>query len=328
MNATDPASNANDGFPHRLIARFAGDLAKLWPEGSRLGLAVSGGPDSLALLLLAEAVLPGRVEVATVDHGLRPEATGECSMVKELCAGHGIPCEMLKVEVQSGNLQDRARAARYAVMGQWMKRRGLGALATAHHADDQAETLLMRLNRGSGVAGLAGVRARGVVPGTKLTLLRPVLGWRRSELREVIDLAGLSPALDPSNEDERFDRVKMRKNLADADWINPVALAASAAHLTEAEQTIEWATTREWKERVTVSEGEIRYRPETPRLIVMRIVIRAIRMLGGDPRGGAAARLVARLRQGKDATLGGVVVRISGSEWVFRKEPARRVQGQ
>ena len=83
MTATAPASPAAEGTPHPLIARFAGDLARIWPEGDKLGLAVSGGPDSLALLLLAEAVMPGRVEVATVDHGLRPESTSEAANPRE-----------------------------------------------------------------------------------------------------------------------------------------------------------------------------------------------------------------------------------------------------
>ena len=96
-----PAARS-ESAPHPLIARFAGDLARIWPEGERLGLAVSGGPDSLALLLLAEAVMPGRVEVATVDHRLRAESASEAAMVAELCAGHGIPHEILPGQVPQG----------------------------------------------------------------------------------------------------------------------------------------------------------------------------------------------------------------------------------
>jgi tRNA(Ile)-lysidine synthase len=326
MNAIAPKSPASEGTPHALIARFAGDLARLWPEGDRLGLAVSGGPDSLALLLLAEAVMPGKVEVATVDHGLRPESTSEAAMVAELCAGHGIPHRMLQVKVGAGNLQDRARAARYAALGKWMRERGLAALATAHHADDQAETLVMRLNRGSGLAGLAGVRARGNVPGTRLPLLRPLLGWRRAELGEIVAAAGLAPVADPSNEDERFDRARIRKALREVDWLDVTALSVSAAHLAEAEAVLQWAAQREWKERVETGEGEIRYRPLAPQPIRLRVVMRAIAMLGGNPRGSAAARLMTRLFNGKDSTLAGVVARVDGDVWSFRREPPRRVE--
>jgi tRNA(Ile)-lysidine synthase len=143
-------------------------------------VAVSGGPDSLALLLLAHAAMPGLVEAATVDHGLRSESADEAAFVAEICGKLGVPHATLKVTVGAGNLQAEARAARYAALAGWMAERGLAALATAHHADDQAETLILRLNRGSGVAGLAGVRARGLVPGTRLPLLRPLLGWRRA----------------------------------------------------------------------------------------------------------------------------------------------------
>lgn len=290
-----------------------------------MGLAVSGGPDSLALLLLAEAVLPGQVEVATVDHRLRAESASEAAMVAELCAGHRIAHEILPVKVPQGNVQDMARLARYRALAEWAKRRKLGAIATAHHADDQAETLIMRLNRASGVAGLAGVRARGKVPGTDLPLLRPLLGWRRSELAEIVEAAGLLAVQDPSNQDVRFDRVKIRQALEGCDWLDVRAMAMSASHLAEAEGVMIWAAQREWDEAVTVSEDSVRYLPKAPHAIRMRIVGRAIAMLGGVPRGGDVAKLIARLSAGKDGTLAGVVARCQqDGSWLFRREPPRR----
>ncbi len=286
---------------------------------------MSGGPDSLAMLLLAEAILPGRIEVATVDHRLRAESASEAALVAEICAGRGIPHEILTVKVPRGNLQDAARFARYKALGEWAARRGLGGIATAHHADDQAETLVMRLNRASGVSGLAGVRARSTIPGTQIPLLRPLLGWRRDELAELVRASGLDPVRDPSNEDLRFDRVKIRKALADCDWLDIQALAMSASHLADAEGVIQWATQREWEEAVKVTEDSIRYRPIAPRAIRLRIMTRAIAMLGGEPRGGDVAKLLNRLRQGKDGTLAGVVARAQDEgDWVFRREPPRR----
>lgn len=328
MNQIALKSTAVKRPAHRLIARFSGDLARLWPEGDRLGLAVSGGPDSLALLLLAEAALPGRVEVATVDHGLRPESASEAARVLELCAGHGIPCEMLEVKVQPGNLQGQARLARYRALGDWVTRRKLTALATAHHADDQAETLIMRLNRASGIGGLAGVRERTNVPGTELVLLRPLLTWRRQELFDFVAEAGLLPVQDPSNDDDRFDRVRIRKALAEADWLDIPALAQSASHLAEAEGVLIWASQREWQERVEMGEGEIRYRPLAPPAIRLRVVLRAIALLGGDARGGSVAKLMKRLALGRDSNLAGVIVRTDGHCWTFRKEPPRRLAGE
>lgn len=249
-------------------------------------------------------------------------------MVAEICAAHGIPHRILPVKLARGNVQDRARAARYAALAGWCRERSLAGLATAHHADDQAETLVMRLNRGSGVAGLAGVRARGIVPRTEIPLLRPLLGWRRSELAGIVAASGLEPASDPSNEDPKYDRARIRQALAGADWLDVPALAQSAAHLADAEAVMQWTTQREWEEAVTVGEGEIRYRPKAPAPIRLRIVARAIGLLGGEPRLSSVARLLQRLHNGKDATLGGVVARIErDGRWIFRKEPPRRVEG-
>ena len=324
---TDPGGDAGR-IGHKRLARFAGDLARLWPEGERLGLAVSGGPDSLALMLLAHAAVPGGIEVASVDHGLRPESAGEAAQVAKYCAQRGIPHETLTVNVPGGNVQDRARGVRYAALSAWAKRRGLGAIATGHHADDQAETLLMRLNRGSGVPGLAGVRARGVVPGSKLPLLRPLLGWRHAELVALVDEAGLIAADDPSNADPRFDRARMRSAISKTPFLDIPALATSASHIAEAEEALIWAADREWEEAVTIGPSEVGYRPKAPRAIRLRILARAIALLGGNPRGGSLGLLLHRLQAGRDATLAGVVARVEqDGSWTFRREPPRRVQG-
>ena len=144
-----------------LIARFSQALDELWPLEDRegpLGLAVSGGPDSLALLLIAHAAMPSQIAVASVDHGLRDEAAAEVALVESVCAALDIPFTAMKVTVGAGNLQAKAREARYRALHQWAQAASLGAVATAHHADDQAETLLMRLARGKRFAR-AGRRA-------------------------------------------------------------------------------------------------------------------------------------------------------------------------
>ncbi len=339
---TAPATRSAAADPAApLAARFAEALRRVWPEGTgpdpasdrcRLGLAVSGGPDSLALLLLARAVLPGRIAVASVDHGLRPAAAAECSEVARLCGNWNVPHATLRVAVAPGNLQASARAARYAALAGWMQERGLAALATAHHADDQAETLLMRLNRGCGLAGLAGIRARGVVPGTALPLLRPLLrpllAFRRAELEALVQHHGLAPSRDPSNADPRFERVRVRTALASGGLVDPLELAAAAGHLAEAEEALDWAAQREWAERVTVAADAIRYRPHAPRAVMLRIVERAVGTIGpGAPRGRGAARLLDLLLAGRGGTLGGVIARVQGDGWEFRAEPSRRATG-
>lgn len=289
-----------------------------------MALAVSGGPDSCALLLLAHAAIPGRIEAATVDHGLREGAGAEAELVGTICDGLNVPHRTLSVIVPAGNLQDAARRARYRALVDWAEERGLGAMATAHHADDQAETLLMRLNRGSGVAGLAGVRARGLAPGSQVPLLRPLLHWRRAELGRVAEMAGVPTAIDPSNADARFDRVRIRGALAEDGWIDPLAVAASAVHLADADAALEWAADREWQEAVTAAGNGFRYAPSAPRAIRMRIVARIIARLGATPRGSAVARMADLLQAGEAGSLAGVLAKVREGSWYFDPEPKTR----
>lgn len=324
------------------VARFAADLAALWPEDERdgraLGLAVSGGPDSLALLLLAADALPGRIAVASVDHSLRAEAAAEVALVGRIAGERGIPFTALKVDLAPGNLLAEARAARYAALARWAEGAGLGAVATAHHADDQAETLLMRLNRGSGLAGLAGVRPRGAIAGSEVTLLRPLLGWRKAELAAVVAAAGITPAQDPSNTNSAFDRARIRAAMAGAEWLDPVQIAASAAHIAEGWQALEWYAELDWHEMVLREDSDsgalgFTYCANAPRIISIETILRIIRELGGHATRAEAARAWDRLWAGENASLGGVLA-VPGVEkvekvgvpmrvWRFRPEPAR-----
>jgi tRNA(Ile)-lysidine synthase len=277
------------------------------------------------LLVLAHAALPGRIEAATVDHQLRPGSKSEAEAVAEICHSLGVPHAILAVEVARGNLQSQARAARYAALAGWLEERNLAGLASGHHADDQAETLLARLNRASGVAGLAGVRARGLVPETDIPLLRPLLGWRRAELAEVVTAAGISAAQDPSNSDPRFDRVRLRQALAHADWIDVPALAASAAHLADADAALDWAARREWAEGVTREGLGMTYRPRAPRAIALRVLERICREMGEEElRGGALARLFEALRARQTMSIGNLVARATHDGWSFTRAPQRR----
>ena len=281
------------------------------------------------MLLLAHAALPGRIEAATVDHGLRAESAAEAAFVANICADLGVPHAVLKVEVAGGNLQSEARAARYGALAAWLAERGLAALATAHHADDQAETLLARLNRASGVAGLAGVRPRGAIPGAgsdcNAPLLRPVLGWRRAELAAVVAEAGISAVQDPSNSDPRFDRVRLRQALAEADWLEVEAVAESAGHLADADAALEWAARREFQECVVRDGPGITYRPRAPRAIALRVIAMIVRELdGGEPRGSALARLFDSLLRRETASIGNLVARALPGGWSFTAAPVRR----
>jgi tRNA(Ile)-lysidine synthase len=222
-------------------------------------------------------------------------------------------------------VQAEARRARYAALGRWCGERDLTALATGHHADDQAETLLLRLNRASGAAGLAGTRARGVVPDTAIPLLRPLLNWRRGELAGIVAAAGVEAALDPSNGDDRFDRARLRKAIAGADWLDVSAIAESAGHLADADAALDWAARREWQECVTAGGLATVYRPKAPRAVALRVLARIVEQLDGEsPRGAATARLYDTLMTRQPASIGNLVARPMPDGWSFTRAPKRR----
>ena len=310
----------------RLVERFRSDLEALAEPAGAIGVAVSGGPDSLALLLLAAAAWPGRVQAATVDHGLRAEAAAEARQVAAICNSIGCPLSILEVAVPAGGegVQGEARRARYEALSSWMTESGIGLLLTAHHADDQAETLLMRLLRGSGVAGLAGVRAirplraQDGVP----RVARPLLGWRRDELAAIVRAAGIDAADDPSNRDPAFDRVRIRGRLAESEWLDVDALARSAAALADAEEALEAAAGRCFEERVEAEGVALLLRPAgVPVELLRRVVLRCLRSIAPEaaPRGEQLGALLRRLGENETATLAGV--KCSGGE-TFRFEPA------
>ena len=318
--------------PGDTLHRFRGDLDALVPAAGRIGIAVSGGPDSLALLLLAAQVRSGEVEAATVDHGFRPEGRAEAEAVAGTCKKLRVPHAILTVrwnEIPTSAIQERARSARYEVLATWMRKRGLSYLLTGHHLDDQAETLVMRLNRGSGVTGLAGMRWTTPVPGSPaLKLVRPLLGWRRAELEAVCAEAGETPADDLSNRDSRHERVRIRQALASADWIDAQAFARSASNLAAADEALDWAVEREWADRVSRSDGTLVYSSsEAPAEIRRRIVARAISELASEGprhfRGAELDRLVGTLDDGQTATLRGVRCE-GGKQWRFQRAPVRR----
>lgn len=194
----------------------AGSLFQDLCQEPGLLVAVSGGPDSVALLaLLADwARTPGRprLHAATVDHGLRAESAAEAAAVEALCGRLNVPHATLRWEgvKPARGLQVQARTARYALLAREAQRLG-STLVTAHTLDDQAETLLMRLAHGSGPAGLIGMRARTVKEG--VTLVRPLLAIAKARLVATAEARGLRFARDPSNADQRFERVRWRETL-------------------------------------------------------------------------------------------------------------------
>ena len=316
-----------------LAARFAQSLRLILDAGSEtpeLGLAVSGGGDSVAMLHLAvEAGLS--VRVATVDHGLRPEAAAEAAEVGRVCAALGLSHAVLHWHWDgAGNLQDAARRGRRQVLAQWALRAGLGAVALAHTRDDVAETFLMRLARGAGVDGLAAMVPRWHEGG--VTWVRPLLWASRGDLRGYLQGRGLAWVDDPSNDNERFDRVKARKALA---VLRPLGisvdrLAEVAGHLAEARTALE-TVAGEVYARIVLDHGpavtiDLVALAKAPAEVQRRVlvgVIGGVAPLGYAPRGAAVQTLLARLLAGRGGVLAGCRFQsIRGQLWAYREVKA------
>jgi tRNA(Ile)-lysidine synthase len=307
------------------LARFYATLERLGCWKHPFGVAVSGGPDSVALLLLCAAYeWPDSLFVATVDHGLRPEAAEEADGVARLCERLGLNHTRLKIDVPSrrGGLQAAAREARYAALADWCPGRWL---LTAHHRDDVAETLLMRLRRGAGVRGLARMAESRPLREGGPVLLRPLLEWSKADLLGICARAGIETIKDPSNADERFDRSAARSILAKAPWLDPKSLYRSATNLAEAEAALEWLAGRCWDERtVAGAEGEIRVDArDLPHDTKRRLVQRVMHRFAGDDPDRQVETLIAMLDRGEYAMLGDVQA-VPGPIWRFRRAPPRR----
>jgi tRNA(Ile)-lysidine synthase len=155
--------------------------------------------------------------------------------------------------------------------------------------------------------------------------LRPLLDWRRQELAAIVEAAGIAPAQDPSNEDERFDRARLRKALGGVDWLDVAAIAESASHLADADAALDWAAKREWTECVAKEGLGLLYRPKAPRAVALRVIARIVAELeGSEPRGSAVARLFDALVARQPGSIGELVARPTPTGWSFTKAPKRR----
>jgi len=305
-----------------LSASFGTALESLIPlkAGDAIGVAVSGGGDSMALLDLARAWCNRRkVELCavTVNHGLRPEAAGEAEMVAAFCASRGIAHDTLCWTGWDGrgNLQSAAREARRVLLAEWAKAKGLRAVLVGHTADDQAETVLMRLARGSGVDGLAGIPAR---TGGDIPFLRPLMGVGRTELRDYLIAEGIAWVDDPSNDDEAFDRVRARKMMeALADLgLTKERLLQTAAHMQGAQKVLRAEAVRRAKADVTTDGGDLVLSRSLLELSSSdtepRLLAAAIGWVGGEaaykPRFSSLKDAAEAVLAGQTRTIGGVLL--------------------
>ncbi len=275
-------------------ADFARRLVPLLPaDCGTLAVAVSGGPDSMALLLLADAFAheAGLVlQALTVDHRLRAESAGEARQVARWCRARGIAHRTLvwRGERPKSNIQAAARAARYGLMLDWCRRHGAAALLLAHHLEDQAETVLLRLGRGSGVDGLAGMRPVFRLDG--IALVRPLLEVPKARLRATLEAAGQGWIDDPSNRNAAFQRVRVREalDLLAPEGVAPVHVASTAARMRRVEAALAQTA-------ADLADRALPLRPlgwcpvesallaAAPAEIALRALRRRLCEIGGDP---------------------------------------------
>lgn len=215
----------------------------------RVALAVSGGPDSLALMYLMARWRAARksgpqLYAFTVDHGLRREAKAEARRVKALAAQWGIIHRTLlwRGPHPATGLQAAAREARYRLMIGAARRAGIAHLIVAHTRDDQAETVLMRMARGSGVSGLAGMSGETMREG--MAIARPLLEVPRACLVATLRKAGIDAAQDPSNSDPRFTRIRLRQLMPqlEQEGLDAVTLMRLSRRLRRADAALAAAT--------------------------------------------------------------------------------------
>lgn len=297
-----------------------------------IAIAVSGGGDSLALLHLADDLARQRglvLRVVTVDHGLRPESGDEAREVGEIALNLGLEHSVLRWQGwdHSGNLQDQARRARYQLMAEWAKSQGIAAVLLGHTMEDQAETLLMRLGRGSGVFGLSAMAAQ--IKKHDVLFMRPLLRARRQDLRDYLRDLGVDWLEDPSNQDLKYDRVKARALLPKLAEIgaDPVALFQVAENLSQARDALNWAASQFAQDHVSQAGGELRIEATAfaglPDALARRVLVAALNWTTCaeyGPRGSDLSRFLQAAKSGRAVTLqGGQMGHRKGNLTLFRE---------
>lgn len=307
---------------------IADELSRLVGNRQRLGIAVSGGSDSMALMHLVQEWAGARhVQAATVDHGLRPESAQEAVLVGKAADRLGIAHEILLWQRGDGggNLMAAAREARLRLLADWAGRRGLEAVLLGHTQDDQAETVLMRLARGAGVDGLSGMAASRW--SHDMLWLRPMLGMRRIDLRDWLRGREIGWIDDPSNDNPDYERVRVRKAMALLQ-LSPAALAQTADNLAMARSALQDFSARVCQ-GASATHGALHLSlnefSDAPEDVQRRILVAALRWMTGaayPPRRGRVANGLMAIRTGRTFTVEGVLLRCRADRIELIREPA------
>ncbi len=301
-------------------AEFAALMVAVGPFGGerRVAVAVSGGADSMALALLLAGW--GRATAMIVDHGLRPESGTEAALAASRLAAFGIAARVLPLSglARGPALAERARTARYAALAAACRDAGLVDLLLAHHAQDQAETLLLRQEAGSGPAGLAGMAP--VTHGEAVRLLRPLLPVMPARLRATLCRAGASWVEDPSNTDPATPRARLRAAFAQGDTAPVPDLCRAAQRHGSARREQEVSVAGELARQVSLLPGGVAA-IAGPAISAgaLSALIWTVSGARHPPGTAAVARLAARLRP---ATLHGAAILPTLGGWLVGREAA------
>ena len=318
---------------------FSGLMAGLGPyePAAHLAVAVSGGADSTALAFLVSdwaLARGGQATALVVDHGLRADSAAEARATAKVLLDQGLRARVLRSHgpKPQANVQAAARAARYRLLTEWCRRHGVLHLALGHHRDDQAETLLLRLGRGSGLDGLAAMAP--VVELAEVRLLRPLLEVPRADLEATLRARGVAWIEDPSNRDRSHGRVRMRqlKDALAAEGLTAARLAATAGHLARARAALECAVADLLARSAKPDPaGVLWLKTEVfaaaPQEVRLRALARSLTMVGGAdyaPRLASLTRLDGRILAGlaRAATLGGCRILPRKGGLLLVREPA------
>jgi tRNA(Ile)-lysidine synthase len=316
--STDPLGRLAD-----LVGAGADRLGA--PADGHLLVAVSGGPDSIAMLhgaarLVAAGTRAWRLTVAHVDHGLRPDSADDAAFVAGMATALGLPAEVRRIDIAAlaratgASIEEAGRVARYEMLEEVAPEGTM--IATAHTLDDLAETVIINLLRGSGVGGVAGIPAR------RGRIVRPLLDERRSELRDLLDEAGIAYRIDPSNADPAFLRNRIRAELLPVlESIRPGAverIGRFSRLAADDDALLDEFAAAELTRRAQ-GGGAIDWRNPPAAALGRRVLRLAI----GDPM--PSAERIEALRAAAEGDRGGVVIELGGGRAAAVRERRIRI---
>ena len=318
---------------NNIFTRFNDQMSRIVDGESKIAVAVSGGSDSLALSLLLNQWIKnkgGEIVCITIDHKLRVESSNEAikvgNILRDLSIKHYI-IEWFGKKTKS-NLQEKARIARYNLLTDYCHQHNIEYLATGHQRNDQAENFIIRADHGSGVYGLAGIPTIGEF--NKIKIIRPLLEFKKEELQALLKEENIEWIEDPSNQNEHFMRVKVRKLLNEyPEWIDKLANISN--NLSKAKECIEYMLKKSITELVTFPSQdmvliELLGFNQLPQEIRFRMISTMLQNIGSKDKPARAERIerllnkVAAGNLFKASTLGGCLISRKKGQLVITRE--------